>query len=98
MIVDEKKDWIQHACKHYGCNEKIARLHFQQFVHKGWNPHPSKKFWDWIDKHPDYHAMRLTETPEREAKVKLWNAERWNAQYREAKEFGLLDKTPKSLL
>ena len=98
MTKDEMTDWIKRACEHYGCSAKIAKIHYQQYVFRDWNPHPSKKFWDWCNMHPDYKTMRDAGTKEREAKVKMWNSECYNAQYREAKQFGLLGRKSLKLL
>src|SRR6516225_5137149 len=98
MTKDEMTDWIKRACKHYGCSAEIAKIHYQQYVFRDWNPHPSKKFWDWCNMHPDYKMMRDAGTKEREAKVKMCNSECYNAQYREAKQFGLLGRKSLKLL
>src|SRR5215472_6753311 len=97
MTTDEIKQWITKACKHYGCSDAIAKLHFKQYVFEHWNPHPSAKFWKWCNMHPDYRSMRSSGTSEREAKVKMWNCECYNAQYREAKELGVLGEVPRSM-
>lgn len=41
-------------CNKNGCNEKVAKVHFDQIVNHGWNPHPSKEFSDWWRNHPHY--------------------------------------------
>jgi hypothetical protein len=35
------------ACRKAGCDEEHAAFHMQQFLRKGWDPHPPEEFVTW---------------------------------------------------
>lgn len=38
---------IEELCSMHKCNEKIRKIHKDEFLHKRWNPHPSERFVRW---------------------------------------------------
>jgi hypothetical protein len=77
----------------------MRKIHFHQFVDRQWHPHPPQLWEKWIRRHPDFIDIADGHgTTPREASVKLFNCARWYDQFCEARDFGLLDETPKSLM
>jgi len=81
---------IQTLCRFHECNDKIAEIHHDQYVHRNWNPHPPKRFLDWVFTHPDYVEMLDYGTTGREVAVKMFNCQSYRDQYVEAKQVGVI--------
>jgi hypothetical protein len=92
MTRQEKIAKISRLCTKAGCDEKLRKIHFVQFVERGWHPHPPTTFFDWFSRHPD-NVGDGTSGP-----VTFFNAARYYAQFCEMRELGLLNETPRSLL
>jgi hypothetical protein len=48
---EQVEDQIIDLCKRHGCKEKIRKIHFDQYVNKGWCPHPPEAFDSWWQNH-----------------------------------------------
>jgi hypothetical protein len=81
---------IQRLCKQAGCNDKIRRIHFDQFVDHQWHPHPPRIFEEWIRRHPTYQEMTMKGTDPREATIKLFNSAPCYQEFSVAKETGAI--------
>lgn len=44
---EKRRQEIDELCDEAGCSDKIRKIHFEQFVHRHWHPHPPKEFKDW---------------------------------------------------
>jgi len=44
---------VDRLCEEAKCNEKLQRVHREQYILRRWNPHPPQSFVDWWHKHPD---------------------------------------------
>lgn len=44
-----KDKQIEALCDVYECNPKLRKMHFRQYVHHQWNPHPPQRFVIWWD-------------------------------------------------
>lgn len=51
--TEKRKAAIVEMCDTHGCSDKIRKIHFDQYVHRNWHPHPPAEFSDWWKKHPD---------------------------------------------
>lgn len=83
---------IDELCERAGCSEKIRKVHFQQYVHRRWNPHPPQKFLDWWNR----DGAVFTENKSHRAwygvkPVVAYNCEAVREAYREARQLGLAD-------
>jgi hypothetical protein len=92
MTPKEKAAKITRLCDKAGCSDKLRKVHFAQFVERGWHPHPPQTFFDWWSRHPDNVGAGSS------GPVTFFNAARYYAQFCEMRELGLLNETPKSLL
>ena len=86
-----KSEQINALCDFHECNEKKRKIHFRQYVHKRWNPHPPRRFVQWWEK--DGGAIFTEQkTGRRWAGVETrvaFNCEAVREAYREAKQVGL---------
>jgi hypothetical protein len=91
MTRKDKINKIGRLCKTAGCNEKLRKLHFEQFVYRDWHPHPPQIFIDWFARHPDNFGEGGS------GAVTFFNCARYYEQFCEARSVGLLAEIPKSL-
>lgn len=75
---------ITQLCDEYDCSDKIRKVHFDQFVDRGWHPHPPDSFDQWWRKHDDlkYGGIDVK---------RAWNCKRYRDEWMEAKSVGLAD-------
>lgn len=78
---EKRKEAIAGLCDKAGCNENVRKTHFQQYVHRRWNPHPSEAFVKWWSKHRDFR--------EGVGVVTARNCHRYYDEFLEAKKFGI---------
>lgn len=45
-----KSDQITALCDYHECSDKKRKLHRDQYVKRGWNPHPPRRFLSWWNK------------------------------------------------
>lgn len=69
-------------CERAGCSEKLAKLHFDQIVHRAWNPHPSQEFIDWWQTQPEFRVDGVDA-------VRARNCKTFTDRFKEAVEIGL---------
>ncbi len=82
--VEAKKFNAQRAkwlCERHGCSDKKAKIHFDQIVHRAWNPHPSQEFKDWWQTQPEFRENGVDYIRARNCKV-------FCDRYKEAVEIG----------
>jgi hypothetical protein len=91
MTRQERIAKITRLCNKAGCNDKIRKIHFDQFVDHQWHPHPPRAFVDWFARHPDNIGEGGS------GPVVFFNAKPYYDQFCEARALGLLDEVPKSL-
>lgn len=53
MSREDRKNRITELCERAGCSDKLRKIHFEQYVDRHWNPHPSDAFRKWWSRHPD---------------------------------------------
>ena len=75
-----KEREIAELCSQHSCTEKIRKIHFDQFIHRNWHPHPSVEFERWWAKHADF-------TQGISIKV-AWNCQRYRQEFLKAREVG----------
>lgn len=73
---------ITELCEEYGCSDKKKKIHYDQMVHRSWNPHPSKAFIDWWHKHNDFKEHGIDA-------VRARNCKRYCDEFKEAREYGI---------
>lgn len=91
MTRKDKIEKIARLCKAAGCNDKLRKIHFSQFVYRDWHPHPPRAFVDWFARHPDNvgEGGSGAET--------FFNCARYYDQFCEARANGLLAEIPVTL-
>jgi hypothetical protein len=70
--IEAKKFNAQRAkwlCERNGCTEKKAKIHFDQIVHRAWNPHPSHEFVSWWQTQPEFRENGVDAVRARNCKV-----------------------------
>ncbi len=72
---------ITHLCEKHGCSDKKRKLHFDQMVHRAWNPHPSLEFVEWW--HTQLEFQRDHVDP-----VRARNCKAFTERFKEAVGFG----------
>lgn len=72
----------QWLCERAGCSEKLAKIHFDQIVHRAWNPHPSQEFIDWWKTQMEYRRDGIDE-------VRARNCKCFTDRFKEAVEIGV---------
>jgi hypothetical protein len=77
---DKRITQINRMCDDAGCAEKIRKIHFKQYVHDNWHPHPPKDFCDWWSTQPDFHNGI-------DAK-RAYNCQRYRDEFLESKQYG----------
>ena len=78
----EREEQIAEMCTLAGCKDKIRKIHFDQYVHRNWHPHPPKEFRDWWTIQPEF-------TQGIDSK-RAYNCDIYRQRYLEAKEIGVL--------
>lgn len=78
---EKLSDQILDLCSAHNCSEKVRKIHFAQFVDRGWHPHPPQEFYDWWKKHRD-NVIRT---------VIAFNTQIYYVEYLEAKQHGLIE-------
>jgi hypothetical protein len=68
-------------CKKHNCNDKSAKLHFDQIVNLAWNPHPAQEFVEWWSTHSDFQNQGVAAETARNCKCYV-------NQYKDAVEVG----------
>ncbi len=71
-------------CERNGCTEKKAKVHFDQIVHRAWNPHPSQEFTAWWHTQPEFRQNGVDSIRARNCKLFI-------DRYKEAVDAGLAD-------
>jgi len=71
-------------CDRNGCNDKLRQIHFDQLVHRAWNPHPSPEFIQWWKTHPDFRHHDVNVVTAR-------NCKSYCDEYKEAVQVGLAE-------
>jgi hypothetical protein len=84
----ERVRTIKALCEKHGCGEKQRLRHYELFVDKGWNVHPSERFAQWWFRQDEYKASQDSEGIGTSAITASHAARIWNA-YLEAKQLGL---------
>lgn len=69
-------------CEKNGCNEKKTKIHYEQIVHRAWNPHPSPEFVSWWITQPECQQDGIDAVRARNCKI-------FADRYKEAVELGL---------
>lgn len=69
-------------CDKHGCNDKIRQIHYDQIVHRAWNPHPSPEFVQWWQTRPEFRNDGVDA-------VRARNCKCYVDEYKEAVELGL---------
>lgn len=54
MSRSDREAEISDLCDQHQCKDKIRKIHFEQFVHRNWHPHPSMEFEQWWPTQPEY--------------------------------------------
>lgn len=72
----------ERLCDEAGCNEKRRKIHFDQIVHRAWNPHPSKEFVKWWHNQPEFRIDGVDAVRARNCKV-------FCDRFKEARKFGI---------
>lgn len=72
---------ITRMCDIAGCNTKVRKIHFEQFVNKQWHPHPPEAFIDWWAEQIDCTVGGV------KAKV-AWNCQRYRDEFNEIRAYG----------
>ncbi len=81
MNREERVEAITEMCSRAGCSEKVAKIHFDQYVDRHWHPHPHEAFCDWWKLHADFIKHGV--------KVKIaWNCQHYRDEWMEAKQYG----------
>jgi len=73
---------ITRLCEKHGCSDKKKKIHFDQMVHRAWNPHPSQEFENWWHTHPDFRLHGIDV-------VRARNCKCYCDEYKEAVETGI---------
>ncbi len=60
---------IMWLCEKHGCNDKKRKIHFDQMVHRAWNPHPSKEFVIWWKTQIEFQRDHVAAVAARNCKV-----------------------------
>ena len=68
-------------CDKAGCDREARKKHFDQIVHRAWNPHPSSEFCEWWYRQPECQLDGVDATRARNCKIFV-------DRYKEAVEFG----------
>lgn len=69
-------------CTEAGCGEKKRKIHFDQLVHRAWNPHPSEAFVKWWHTQPEFRIDGVDAVRARNCKV-------FCDRFKEARQFGI---------
>lgn len=81
MSRQDREIEVRAMCSEHGCSEKIRKIHFDQYVHRQWHPHPPAVFVDWWKSEPEYlHSI--------DAK-RAYNCQVYRDRFLEAKQHGL---------
>jgi hypothetical protein len=54
QIIKHNSKTIKALCAEHGCSDKLRKIHYDQMVHRAWNPHPSQEFVEWWKTQPEY--------------------------------------------
>jgi hypothetical protein len=73
---------IEFLCARHGCSDKLKKIHYNQMVHRAWNPHPSPEFVEWWQTRPEFRFDGVDA-------VRARNCKCYVDQYKEAVELGL---------
>jgi hypothetical protein len=72
---------VNFLCDKHGCSDKLRKIHYEQMVHRAWNPHPSAEFCEWWHRQPECQNDGVDARRARNCKVFV-------DRYKEAVEFG----------
>jgi hypothetical protein len=90
MTKEEKTKAATIICEKVGCDAEQTKRHVRLYVEEQWRVHVPLAFKKWFSRHPDRIEGNI-------ADVTAYNAQPYVDQYKEAKEFGLLDEVPKAI-
>lgn len=80
LSKEEREEIIDRLCDQHGCNEKIAKIHYDQFVNRDWHPHPPERFEQWWKSHRDYACG---------VKARIaWNCQSYRDEFMEVTQIG----------
>ncbi len=74
----KRAKWL---CDKHGCSEKKAKQHFDQIVHRAWNPHPSKEFIEWWETQIEFQRDHIDA-------IRARNCKLFTERFKEAVQFG----------
>lgn len=86
MDRNERARFVTELCEEHGCNAKIAKIHFEQFVNHNWHPHPSADFGIWWKTQPGF-AQGIDVK-------RAFNCQNYRDRFLEAKQYGLPSVVP----
>jgi hypothetical protein len=75
---------IKALCQRHSCSEKIRKIHYDQAVYRGWDPHPSQEFVNWWHTHSDFKEHGIDA-------VRARNCKSYCDEYKEAVSMGLAE-------
>ena len=78
MTTEFRIEAIGELCDQAGCNQKMRKVHYGQYVHRQWNPHPSERFLAWWKNHKNGDIKPTT----------AYNTRIYMEEYLEAKNYG----------
>ncbi len=81
MNREEKVEAITEMCSRANCSEKIAKIHYDQYVNRDWHPHPPDTFTEWWRFHDDHVKHGVKVKP-------AWNCQSYRDEFMEAKQYG----------
>ena len=73
---------IKKLCEEHGCSDKIKAIHFEQMVHRAWNPHPSEAFVRWWSTQPEFRNDGVNAVRARNCKV-------YYDRFKEDRQYGI---------
>jgi hypothetical protein len=75
---EQRENFISDMCDQHGCKTRVRKIHFEQYVDRGWHPHPPQSFINWWNTtHPGEPGM-----------VSAFNSKFYLDQWEEAKQCG----------
>lgn len=85
----DKTEQIDALCSVHECNEKKRKIHFKQYVHGQWNPHPPSRFIQWWKSGGVQATEKKTNRGwESIDAIRAFNCEAVREVYRETKSIG----------
>ena len=86
-----KEEQIDSLCSVYECKEKKRKLHYQQYVHRQWKPHPPQRFMAWWASDGVHFSEKKTNRGWGGVPATVaFNCEAVREAYTEAKNLGLI--------